>query len=261
MVRARPFTVFLAKRPLAFLRLRLVSLALLRFVHRIVDDRLSAGAIGLRNSRGIGGIGAGSPGSSGFVTSGVTITINSVRFFRSSRLLNSVAKQRNTGQAGNLGHRFLHTIVDQSADDKTLAGAQFHIRFHSPGGQSGNEEARHGDSVCEVDRGDFGLDVHLDRAVLGHYGVERQPDAELAELNRYRAGVAAALQDRDGELTADEEAGFFAVGGDQIRFGENLQDAFDLQCLDRRGKVEIGTEREYVERVGQSERRSRPLPI
>ena len=93
------------------------------------------------------------------------------------------------------------------------------------------------DCVCEINRGNFGLDVHLYRAVLGNYGVERQPDAELAELNCDRAGVAAALQHRYWKFTAHQEAGFFAVGRNQVRFRDNLQDALALQCLEpqRRG--------------------------
>ena len=62
---------------------------------------------------------------------------------------------------------------------------------------------------------------------------EVQPDAEFAELNRDRAGIGSALQNRNRKFAAHQEAGFFAVGGHQIRLRQNLQQVAALQRLDQ----------------------------
>ncbi len=45
---------------------------------------------------------------------------------------------------------------------------------------------------------------------------EGEPHAEFSKLDRDRAGIGAALQDRDGKFAAHQEAGFFAVAGDSV---------------------------------------------
>ena len=47
---------------------------------------------------------------------------------------------------------------------------------------------------------------------------ERKPDSEFLELDRHGAGIA--LDDRDREFPAGEEAGLLAVVGDQVRLGQ-----------------------------------------
>ncbi len=114
-------------------------------------------------------------------------------------------------------------VVDQATDDKALSRSEFDVGFHSAGREGGNEEARDGHGVRDVDRGNLGLHVHLDGAVLGDHWIEGEPDTELAELNCDRARITAALQDRHRKLTANQEARFLAVGRNQIRFGHDLQ--------------------------------------
>ena len=68
-------------------------------------------------------------------------------------------------------------------------------------------------------------------------------------MNRHRARVAATLQDGNREFTAHQEAGFFAVGGNQVGFGEDLKDALGLQRFHQRAQVEVAAESEDVECV------------
>ena len=67
-----------------------------------------------------------------------------------------------------------------------------------------------------------GLHLQPDH-VAGDRRLEVQPDAELLEHDRDRAG--GALDDRNRELAAGQEAGFLAVVGDQVRLGEALEAA------------------------------------
>ena len=64
--------------------------------------------------------------------------------------------------------------------------------------------------------------MHLDGLVLGDLRREDQPDAELAKLHCHGAGVGAALQYRHRELTPDQEVGFLAVRGHQVRLCQDL---------------------------------------
>ena len=65
--------------------------------------------------------------------------------------------------------------------------------------------------------------MQLDGVVSGDHRREAQANAEFAELDGDRAGIAAALQNRHREFAAHQEIGFLAVGGHQIRFGQDLQ--------------------------------------
>ena len=160
----------------------------------------------------------------------------------------------------DLAHRVLDTIVDESADHETLAGPEFHIRFHAACRQSGNEKSGYGYRVREINCGYFGFDVHLDRAVFRNNRVECQPDAELTKLDGDGASITTALKNGHGELTTDEEAGFFAGSGGQVRFSEYLQNAFRLQRRSTAARLRSGRKANTF-KASVSEKAASPPPM
>ena len=90
--------------------------------------------------------------------------------------------------------------------------------------------------------------VSLSRDVRG----KDQLDPIVLELHGDGAGGRAALHDGTGNCAADQEIGFLAVGGHQVRLGQNLEDGLVLQGLDERAQVQLGIEREQVQRLGDA---------
>src|SRR5208283_2919105 len=68
--------------------------------------------------------------------------------------------------------------------------------------------------------------------ILGQLGRKAEADAVLLELHGHGSRIRAALNHRNRELAPGQKAGFFSVGGDQIRFRENLQNTLGLQGAD-----------------------------
>ena len=68
-----------------------------------------------------------------------------------------------------------------------------------------------------------------------------------------------ALDDRDREFAAGEEARFLAVVGDQIRFGEALERARCCSALKQRADVVLRDEDEQVQEVAERQRAARAV--
>ncbi len=98
-----------------------------------------------------------------------------------------------------------------------------------------------------------GLHLQTDD-VAGDRRREVQPDAELLVKDRDSASATdSALHDRHGHLAAGEEAGFLAVVGDEVRFGEALQQPPALQRLQQAADVVLRVEEEQVEEVAEGQ--------
>ncbi len=84
-------------------------------------------------------------------------------------------------------------------------------------------------------------------------GSEFQAHAELAKLDG-DGGEAGriGLDDREGKLTASEEAGFLAIDRDQIRLSQDLKKVALLQGLDDATEVHVGVEEKQVQQVGDA---------
>ena len=80
-------------------------------------------------------------------------------------------------------------------------------------------------ALREVERADLGLDLEVDQVAAEHGRREAQTHAELFEGDGHRVRARAGLHDRVGILAAGEEAGFLAVGGDEVRFRQALEEA------------------------------------
>ena len=117
---------------------------------------------------GIAGLGLASPGCSGMVISGVTMTTSSVSLLLSCLLLNRLPRIGILARPGILARRLGHLIVDQARDHKALPLTQLDVGLHPAGRQRGNGESveRHGVGI--VQRGDLGLYVQLQRVVFGY---------------------------------------------------------------------------------------------
>ena len=102
--------------------------------------------------------------------------------------------------------------------------------------------------------------VQPDGVVTGDHRIKGKSYAEFPKLNRDRPGVGSALQHRNGKFSADQKAGFFAVGGDQIGFGQNLEQVVLLKRFDERPQIQIGAKGENIESVGDVKRTFRLLP-
>ena len=78
-----------------------------------------------------------------------------------------------------------------------------------------------------------GRTFSLMRSVPTIVGSEVQPDAVFLELDADARRAALPLDDGVRVLATGEEARFLAVLGDQVRFGEALEQALVLQRADR----------------------------
>src|SRR4030095_5765911 len=110
-------------------------------------------------------------------------------------------------------------------------------------------ETREGDAVGEIQRADLGTDLQTDDVAR-----DNRPEVEAySELLVLHADCTdgAALHDRDRNFAAGEEACFLTVVGDQIRFGETLQQPFGLKRTHERADVVLRVEGEDVEQVAQ----------
>ena len=86
-------------------------------------------------------------------------------------------------------------------------------------------------------------------AVRRNNGGELQPHAEFLEGNRHRGKAVSGLHDRERELAARQEGGFFAIHRNQIGLSEDLQKVFRLECFDHSAEVDVGAEQEQVQHV------------
>ncbi len=143
---------------------------------------------------------------------------------------------------------FRIAVVEQSGHHETLSLAQFHVGFGAARRNRGNHEAVEGHAIGRIQSRNFLRQVQLDGVVSGNHRSEPQANAKFAELDGHRSRVAAALQNRHRELAAHQEVGFLAVGGHQIRLGQNLQNIFGLQRLQESPQIQLGIEGEDVQR-------------
>src|SRR5882762_10125095 len=81
---------------------------------------------------------------------------------------------------------------------------------------------------------------------------ELQTHAEVLKRDRNRRKPRPWLNDRKWELTSSEKAGFLAIHGNQIRFGENLQQIFALQGFDGSAKINVRTKEKKVQDIVDS---------
>src|SRR5258708_32709847 len=98
--------------------------------------------------------------------------------------------------------------------------------------------------MSKVERRYFRSDVQPNVIVFRDDGIEVQPYAKLPELDGDCSGVGAALQDRNRKLAAYQEAGFLAIGGNQVRLGQDLQKVAVLQRADQSAQVQVVAKRE-----------------
>jgi len=127
------------------------------------------------------------------------------------------------GETGNLGEIFDDAIVDEPANHEALARSQFDIGLNPACRQGRDIQAGDRDAVARVDTRDFRLNVQADGIMPRNLREKRKLNAILAKHDGDRSAVGAGLGDRHRELTAGQEAGFFAIGRDQIRLGEDLE--------------------------------------
>ncbi len=98
-----------------------------------------------------------------------------------------------------------------------------------------------------------GATFSFTRSLADDGGREVQPDAELLELNRHSVAVAAALHHGVGILAAGQEAGFLAVFGNQVRFGQALEQPLVLQRLDDAADAVLRVEEEQIQQVAEDD--------
>ena len=144
-----------------------------------------------------------------------------------------------------LGVDFVH----EAGDHKALTFFEFDVGLHAACGESRDSESRKRHGVGKIDRRYFRLDVHLDGAVGSDGGIEIQANTILTELDSDSPGVTAALQNRYRELTTSEEAGFFAVEGSQVWFGEDLQDVLVLKGTYGSTEIQVGAKCKYIQGI------------
>src|SRR5216684_2469041 len=95
--------------------------------------------------------------------------------------------------------------------------------------------------------------MQLDSLVGGYLRQKSEPDAELAELDGYRA-AGTGLQDRNRKFATHQKAGLLAVGRHQIGLRQDLQKTARLQIADQDPKVQVRAKGKDIESVRKSER-------
>src|SRR5262245_9356093 len=85
----------------------------------------------------------------------------------------------------------------------------------------------------------FGEYLQPDRPIARDGAGEFQLDTERLELNRDRRTTCHAGHNRVRQLSTRKKTCGLAVSRQQIRFGEDLQDVFLLEGLNRHSQVEV----------------------
>src|SRR5262249_26476214 len=144
----------------------------------------------------------------------------------------------------------LRQVVQEAGDGKRLSIAQFDIRLGTTRRQCRDAEAAQDDAVAEVERAHFG--PHLDPDdVSGDGRPEGQADAELLVYHADVAGVTTDNGHRN--FAAGEETGLFAVVGDQVRFGQALEEPTALERLQDAANPLVFLEEEQVQEVAEED--------
>src|SRR4029077_3191057 len=86
-------------------------------------------------------------------------------------------------------------------------------------------------------------------AVRHDHRLEFELNPEFLELNSYRSEPLAGLHDGERKLAARQETGFLAVHGDEVWFGQDLEQVLGLQGANHRPEMDIRTEEEHVQNV------------
>src|SRR5262249_2356404 len=93
------------------------------------------------------------------------------------------------------------------------------------------------------------------RAASRHLRREPELNTEFLELHSdhgsNRTASGGGGQRREREFTAREEACLFALNRDQVRLSKNLQEIPALHGTNRRTDIQIRTEEEQVQNIGE----------
>src|SRR5208283_4635704 len=160
------------------------------------------------------------------------------------------SEDRDITQPWNFIDDVSDAIVDQSGNDKTLAILQLEFGIGLAGADGGNGRAGNADGVGVVERAHLGHDMHMNVAIGLDYGGELEAHTELAELNGDGCDAAGVLL-RHGKrkFTSGEKTGFLAIDGNQIGFGQYLQETFLLEGLDHCAQMNLRVKEEQVQQV------------
>ncbi len=87
-------------------------------------------------------------------------------------------------------------------------------------------------------------------AVGLNYGSKFQAHTKFTKLNSDGGDAACAgLHHGEGEFSSGEEAGFFAIDGDEIGLGENLQQVLRLERFDYGAEMNLRVKEKLVEDI------------
>ena len=101
-----------------------------------------------------------------------------------------------------------------------------------------------GDAVGGVELADFGRDLEADLAGILDRGNDVELDAEGAKFDR--SAVVGSVGNREGELPAGEEAGLFAIRGENVGFGQNLHQTLRRKSFDGGAQIQVRAKEEEV---------------
>ena len=115
-------------------------------------------------------------------------------------------------QTGNEVDRLLDAVVDEAADNETLARHELDLGLDAAGRQGRDQETGKRDSVCEVQRADLRGDLHPDGTVLHQLRQEIDPNPEFAELNGDVTQPGKTVVCGDSHTSTHGALGCFALG-------------------------------------------------
>ena len=189
--------------------------------------------------------------------SGVIITTSSVCALLVGAAAEQVAEDRDVADAGNLRHRRGHGVVHQAGDGERLAVLQLDFGLGAARRERRHAEAGAATALAKSSELTSGLTLRLIRSPPSTVGVKvrRTPNSLNTIVTEL---LLPPCDDRIRILAAGEEAGFLAVGGDQVRLGQALEQPLRLERLHHRADVVLGVEQEHVQEV--AERQAAALP-
>src|SRR6266550_420186 len=94
----------------------------------------------------------------------------------------------------------------------------------------------------------------MDISIRHDHRSKFQLHAEFLERDGHRGESLTWLDDGEGEFSTREEAGLFTVYGNQIWFGQYLQQVLLLQSFNDGADIEVGAGHEEIKEVGDRDR-------
>src|ERR1700728_66600 len=175
--------------------------------------------------------------------------ISSELLFCKLLLRKKIPQDRNVAQSRNFVIDVGNAVVHESGDHKTLSVLQFKFSFGFAGAEGGDGKSGDGQRIGKVQRAHLRSDFQVNISVGHDYGRELQAHSEVLERDGHSGKTRTRLHDGKRELTPGQKAGFLAVDGNQVGFGEDLQQILGFKSFNGGSEINIGPKEKKIEDI------------